>query len=221
MVRKLLVAAAVAASLGSAGLGSAGAMAAPVVIDFTGEVDQFNPGPLTAFSALSGQIVLDDTTIPAGINNSFENAILSFALTVAEPGGPVAFAGAGGRVQQFVGVGGTLDFIQIGLGGSAGGSLTGSAGGIDLIGFGIDFRGPALFADPTVLATGLTGADFTFSRMTLNFDAPGLLSLAIDRSLDTVSFSGDPQTAPVPAPAPVLIFALGLLALAGARSLNP
>lgn len=188
--------------------------AAPVTVTFSGLVDQFNFGPLTPFSTLSGEIVLDDTVIPTGVNNNFGNVILSLTLTVDDPGGQLVFTGSGGRVQQFSNAAGTTDFIQIGLGGTAGGTLSGAANGIDLESFGIDFRGPALFGDPTILATGLSEGDFSYSFTTLNFDAPGLAGLAVERALNTVTFSGEPGPIPVSAPAAPMYFGLGLLAVA-------
>ncbi len=55
--------------------------------------------------------------------------------------------------------------------------------------FEIDFRGEDLFGDPTVLATGLTQADFSFSELTVNYSTIGLEGLMVERSLDVVTFS--------------------------------
>lgn len=65
------------------------AAAAPVVIDFIGTVDFFNPGPFTQNVALGGQRTLDDIVVATGPNNTFNNVITGFSLTIAEPGGPV------------------------------------------------------------------------------------------------------------------------------------
>ncbi len=197
----------------------------PVTIDFTGAVDQFNSGPLTPFSPIVGQIVLDDTVVPFGPNNTFSNVILSFTMTIGEASGDVVFTGSGGEVNQFANVGGTTEFIEIRLGGSAGGILNGSAGGFDATSFDIDFRGANLFDDPTTLATGLTEADFGFSFLTLNFDAVGLDSLMVERALDTVSFSGEPGATSISAPPIAAATFGGILFLAarrqGKRRLNP
>ncbi|MGB0630162.1 MAG: PEP-CTERM sorting domain-containing protein [Alphaproteobacteria bacterium] len=186
--------------------------AAPVVIDFTGQVDQFNPGPFTAGSAMTGQITLDDTVVATGVNNSFDNVILAFTLTVVD-GVNHVFTGSGGRVQQFIGAGG-VEFIDLGLGGVAGGTVSGNIGGIAMTSFGIDFRGADLFGDPTVLGTGLTRPDFSRAWLTTRFDVIGPQGLMVERSLDTVSFTGIPQGAAVSAPGTLALFGLGFFGIA-------
>ena len=167
--------------------------AAPVVIDFSGFVDQFNPGPHSPNVPLFGQIVLDDTVVASGPNNTFENAILSLTITVQDSGGDVTFtsAGPGGRVQQFVN--NSTEFIGINFGanssGIINGTVEGASGTLTMTDFEIDFRGVDLFGDPTVLATGLTQADFSFSELTVNYSTIGLEGLMVERSLDVVTFS--------------------------------
>lgn len=189
--------------------------AAPVTIDFTGFVDQFNPGPFTRNVALQGRITLDDTVVPSGPNNTFDNVVTGFSLTIAETGGDITYTndGTGGRVQQFLSADGSTEFVQIGFGGGAPGVFTSPVGAPQITSFGIDFRGPDLFADPTVLATGLTEADFGFSFMTSRFDFGGLNQLMVERSLNTVTFSGERQTVSVHAPGATALFALGLAGL--------
>lgn len=190
------------------------AAAAPVVIDFTGAVDFFNPGPFTQNVALGGQITLDDTVVATGPNNTFNNVITGFSLTIAEPGGPVVYSnnGTGGRVQQFIGAGST-EFISVAFGGGAGGTFNASAGAPQITSFNIDFRGADLFGDPLVLATDLTEIDFSFSRANFNFNVGGFNSLMVERVLDTVTFSGNPQTAAIPAPGAALILGFGLIGI--------
>lgn len=198
--------------------GPAGPVAAsPVTVDFTGAVDLFNYGPLTPSTPLYGHIVLDDTVVATGPNNSFDNVILSFSMTVQESGGDVVFTGSGGRVQQFSNSAGTTDFISLGLGGLAGGTITGSAGGLDATSFGLDLRGPDLFVDPTILATGLTTSDFTYRYLTLHFNATGVAGLMVERSLDTLTFSGIRQTASIPAPPAAALLVLAIAGLAAGR----
>ena len=193
-------------------------LAAPITIDFTGAVDFFNPGPFTQEAPLSGQITLDDTVVPFGPNNTFNNVITGFSLTISEPGGPVTYTnnGTGGRVQQFTGAGGVGEFITIAFGGGAGGVFTSPAGEPLMTSFNFDLRGTDLFADPTVLATGLTEADLTNSRANFFFNVNGLSQLMVERALDTVTFSGERQTAAVSAPGAPLILAIGLFGLAAA-----
>ena len=187
------------------------AHAAPVVIDFTGEVDFFNPGPFTAGSAMIGQFTLDDTVVATGVNNTFNNVILNFILTIVG-GGNHVFTGSGGRVQQFVG-GGPTEFVEVGLGGVAGGTISGDIGGIAMTSFGIDFRGADLFDDPTVLATNLIRPDFSHAFVTARFDAIGPQGLMVERSLDTATFTGTPQTMIVSAPGALGLIGFGLFLL--------
>lgn len=188
------------------------AVAAPITIDFTGSVDQFNPGPFTRNVALQGQITLDDTVVPSGPNNTFNNVITGFSLTISETAGDITYTnnGTGGRVQQFSGVG---EFISVAFGGGAPGVFNSPGGAPQITSFGIDFRGVDLFADPTVLATGLTEADFSYSFLTARFDFGGSNQLMVERRLDTVTFSGERQTVSVHAPGATMLFVLGLAGL--------
>lgn len=191
---------------------------AAVVISYTGTVDQFNFGPFTRGAAITGEIVLDTSVTPTefGGTYSFSNVISSFSMTIAELTGPVTYTGSGGRVQQFIGASDT-QFLQLGLGGNPGGTITGPLfNGFTPTAFGIDFRGDpdALFADPGVLATGLTELDFSRSFLTFNLDKPGagvLEKLMVERRLDTVTFSG--TASGVPGPAALALLGLGLIAL--------
>lgn len=189
--------------------------AAPVTIDFTGFVDQFNPGPFTRNVALQGRITLDDTVVPSGPNNTFDNVITGFSLTISETAGDLTYTnnGTGGRVQQYSSADGSTEFVQVAFGGGAPGVFTSPGGAPQITSFGIDFRGSDLFGDPAVLATGLTEADFGFSFMTSRFDAGGLNQLMVERSLDTVTFSGERQTVSVHAPGGTALLVLGLAGL--------
>lgn len=195
------------------------ASAAPITIDFTGFVDQFNPGPFTRNVALQGRITLDDTVVPSGPNNTFNNVITGFSLTISETAGDITYtnSGVGGRVQQFTSADGTTEFVSVAFGGGAPGLFTSPGGAPVITSFGIDFRGTDLFVDPTVLATGLTEVDFGFSFMTSRFDLNAANLLMVERLLDTVTFSGERQTAVVTAPGISLLLAIGLLGLAVRR----
>ena len=194
------------------------ASAAPITVDFTGFVDFFNPGPFTRDVPLSGQFVLDDTVVASGPNNTFNNVITSLTLTIAEPSGAVIYtnSGTGGRVLQFSSADGSTEFISVAFGGGAGGAFNIPTGAPLITSFSIDFRGADLFGDPTVLATGLTEADFSFSRADFNFNNGGTNQLMVERVLNTVTFSGEPQSEAVPAPGAALILALGLFGIAAA-----
>ena len=190
-------------------LGTGMAAAAPITINFTGAVDQFNPGLFTRNVALQGQITLDDTVVASGPNNTFNNVITGFSLTISETAGDITYTntGTGGRVQQFTGV---SEFISVAFGGGAGGVFNSPAGAPQITSFAIDFRGVDLFVDPTVLATGLTDMDFSYSFMTSRFDFGGTNQLMVERRLDTVAFSGDRQNVAIHAPGAAALFALGL-----------
>lgn len=197
---------------------------ASVVITYTGTVDQFNFGPFTRGSAITGEIVLDTSVTPTefGGNYKFDNVMASFTLTIDEPGGPLVYTGMGGRVTQHRAAG--SDFIGVGLGGLAGGTLSGPTyNGFTPVTFGIDFRAPinTLFADPAVLASNLTEADFNYSFLDFKLDKPGagvLEKLMVERRLDTVTFSG--AASGVPGPAALALLGIGLMAM-GMRRRNP
>ncbi|MGB0576669.1 MAG: PEP-CTERM sorting domain-containing protein [Alphaproteobacteria bacterium] len=68
-----------------------------------------------------------------------------------------------------------------------------------------------LFSDPTILASNLTEADFSWSFLSFTFGHPKLANaLKVERGLDTVSFTSDS----VPEPGTVLVFGVGVLAIA-------
>ncbi|NKB21646.1 MAG: hypothetical protein GKS01_14230 [Alphaproteobacteria bacterium] len=208
----------VSAFVGMLCLASVGAVRADVIINYTGSVDNFNSGPFTVGAAITGQIILDETVVPVGVNNTFNNVITSFTFHVAEPGvsGGLTYTGSGGRVQQFIGVGLT-EFVSVAIGGVAGGTFTSPVfNDFSAASFDIDFRGADLFGDPTTLATNLTEADFSRSFLTFNFDhptAPLTDKLMVERALDTVVFASDS----VSEPGSQSVFGLGVLALAFLR----
>lgn len=201
------------------------AVQAAVVITYTGTVDQFNFGPFTRGSAMTGEIVLDTSVTPTSNGGiyKFDDVMASFTLTIAEPGGPLVYTGTGGRVTQHRAAG--SDFIGVGLGGLAGGTLSGPTyNGFTPVTFGIDFRAPinTLFADPAVLASNLTEADFNYSFLDFKLDKPGagvLEKLMVERRLDTVMFSG--AASGVPGPAALAIMGFGLIALGMRRRIRP
>lgn len=209
----------IAAAFIGLSVAASAAIAAPITIDFTGSVDQFNPGPFTRNVALQGRITLDDTVVASGPNNTFNNVITGFSLTIAETAGNIAYTnnGTGGRVQQFTSADGSTEFVSVVFGGGAPGAFTSPAGAPVITSFRIDFRGTDLFADPTVLVTGLTEVDFGFSFLGSRFDFNGANVLMVERALDTVTFSGDRQAAVVSAPGVSLVLALGLLGLFATR----
>lgn len=191
----------------------AGSVRADVIINYTGTVDNFNSGPFTSGAAITGQIVLDETVVATGVNNTFNNVITSFSFHVAEPGvsGGLTYTGSGGRVQQFSNAGGTTDFLSVALNGSNGSFSGPSHNGYTPLSFDIDFRGADLFSDPTILASNLTEADFSRSFLSFTFGHPTLANaLMVERGLDTVSFTSDS----VPEPGTVLVFGVGVLAIA-------
>ena len=86
--------------------------------------------------------------------------------------------------------------------------------------FGFVFRDSDLFADPTVLATRLTEADFFYPGTTLRFLENGVSQLMVERALDTVTFSGQRQSAAIPAPGAALLLVFGMTELATAALLR-
>lgn len=108
------------------------------------------------------------------------------------------------------------ELLSIGLGAGVGGLFDSSVGSSEITFFGIDFRVSDLFADPTVLATRLTEADFFYSGTTLRFLENGVSQLMVERTLDTVTFSGQRQSAAIPAPGAALFLVFGMTGLATA-----
>ena len=91
-----------------------------------------------------------------------------------------------------------------------GGLVNSPLGSPEITFFGVDFRGSDLFADPTVLATGLTEADLFSSGTTFWFLENGVSQLMVERALDTVTFSGQPQPVALPAPGAALLLVFGM-----------
>ncbi|MFP6656376.1 MAG: hypothetical protein VCB25_12180, partial [Myxococcota bacterium] len=110
---------------------------ATILVEFTGSVDQFNYGPLTPFSSITGSFMIDDgidSTGSLGIRD-FDGAVDDFSLEIDDTIlGMLLFSGQDGVFSQFCstppdeaygpcGTGG--HFISVGVGGSNG-SVTGS-----------------------------------------------------------------------------------------------
>jgi hypothetical protein len=93
-------------------------------------------------------------------------------------------------------------------------------GSPEIMFFGVDFRGSDLFADPTVLATGLTEADFFYSGTTFRFLENGVSQLMVERALDTVTFSRAPQSVAIPAPGAAFLLLFGMTGFATAALLR-
>ena len=108
------------------------------------------------------------------------------------------------------------ELLSIGLGAGVGGLFNSPVGSSEITFFGIDFRVSDLFAYPTVLATRLTEADFFYSGTTPRFLENGVSQLMVERALDTVTFSGQRQSAAIPAPGAALFLVFGMTGLATA-----
>lgn len=215
MLRRIKIALAITSAMLVAVI--SGIARADVIIDYTGSVDQYNYGPFTIGAPITGEIVLDSAVAPTPIGGgyAFYGVISAFSMNIAEPSGTLSYTGSGGQVKQYVG---TTQFIELGLGGFYGGTLTGPVvSGFSPLRFHIDFRGDNLFVDPSVLATGLTETDFNYRYLSFTLSDGTNQSLMVERSLDTVNFSG-PSPA-VPIPGTLALFTLGLLGIAaGAQS---
>ncbi len=177
-----------------------------VTVNFSGVLDPNNVAPFTAGDAFTGSFELDESVIPTGSSTATYTGIVdNFILDVA---GNI-FTGQNGRVQQLTGNGGG-DFFTISIGGNNG-TVSGSIGANTINRFTVDWRGPALFPDPFVLAQDLTTADFNYRSITIRFSDGSTTTTTIDNASD-ITFG---SAAVVPVPAAVWLFSSGLLGLAG------
>lgn len=101
-----------------------------------------------------------------------------------------------------------------------GGLFNSPVGSPEITFFDVDFRGSGVFADPTVLAAGLTEADLFSSGTTFRFLENGVSQLMVERALDTVTFSGQPQSVAISAPGAALFLVFGMTGLATAAHLR-
>jgi len=209
-------------------MAAVGTANATILVEFTGAVDSFNPGPLTPLSPLEGSFSIDDSIVSIGGNmiREFTGAINDLSIIIQDSvHGSVALGGQGGNLTQFCqinppttppndpvtpcGVG--TRFVSIVVGGTAG-TVTGNAGVFDFTKVSFDLRGGDLFDNPFNAANDLTRDslvdDFGYARMTMSFDGA---SFGLERSLDTIRFSA------IPEPSTGLLVGLGLLGLTGYR----
>ena len=216
-------------------LASVGTANATILVEFTGAVDSFNPGPLTPLSPIQGSFSIDHNIASTGASmiRVFSGAINDLSITIDDSLlGSLVFTGQGGDLTQFCQVNppttppndpvtpcdpGTR-FVSIAVGGSAG-TVTGNAGGFDFTKVSFDLRGSELFGNPFNPANDLTRDgvvdDFGYARMILSFDG---VSFGLERSLDTIRFSA------IPEPSTGLLLGLGLAGIAarsGRRSQGP
>lgn len=178
-----------------------------ITVDFNGVLDPFNVAPFTNGDAFTGSFNLDEAIVPTGTNTkTFTGVVDNFTLDVAGN----LFTGQNGRVQQFTGSGGGTDFFSLLLGGNNG-SISGAVGVNTITKFTVDWRGPALFTDPAVLAQNLTTSDFSFRRITMRFSDGSTATTTIDNA-SQITFG---SASVVPVPAAVWLFGSGLLGLLG------
>ena len=107
-----------------------------------------------------------------------------------------------GRLLQLDLTGGA-DALSVSIG-NGDGTVDEHGFGNDFGGVSFDWRGPQLSPNPSVLASGLTTADFNYRRIVMRFGA-NTLTYAID-DVDFIEFT----RVPVPAPASVWLAAVGL-----------
>ena len=176
-----------------------------VTVSFSGVMDGFNAGPFSGGTAFTGSFILDESVAATGGVSTFSGAVDNFMLEID---GNV-FTGNNGTARQFSSASGATDFFTVDIGG-ANGSVSGIAGLDVFTGFSVDWRGPNLFSDTTVLAHDLTVADFGYTRVIFGFN-----SLASDSVIDNASVINFGSVSAVPVPAAVWLFGSGLLGLVG------
>ena len=176
-----------------------------VTVSFSGVMDGFNAGPFSGGTAFTGSFILDESVAATSGVSTFSGAVDNFMLEID---GNV-FTGNNGTARQFSSASGATDFFTVNIGG-ANGSVSGNVGLDVFTGFSVDWRGPNLFSDTTVLAHDLTVADFGYTRVTFGFN-----SLASDSVIDNASVINFGSVSAVPVPAAVWLFGSGLLGLVG------
>ena len=178
-----------------------------ISVNFNGVLDPFNVAPFTTGDVFTGSFDLDEAVIPTGSGTkTFTGVVDNFMLDVA---GNI-FTGQNGRLQQFTGSGGGTDFFSLSIGGSNG-TISGNIGANTINRFTVNWRGAALFPDPSVLAQNLTTGDFSFKRITIRFSDGSTTTSTIDNA-SNIAFGG---TSVVPVPAALWLFGSGLLGMIG------
>ncbi len=183
-----------------------------VTVQFSGKLDAANTGPFTAGDTFSGSFVIDETVTPN--NGIFSGAIDDFVLNIAG----YTLTGENGRLNQFSSGNGDTDFMAIKLGGASNpqGTVNGNAGTDVFTGFTADWRGGSLFGDKNVPAHDLTWDDFSYYRVTFEFNN-NVLDTVID---DATGITVGPLSA-VPLPAGFWLLGSGLLGLLGWARRSP
>lgn len=176
-----------------------------VTVSFSGVMDGFNAGPFSGGTAFTGSFILDESVAATGGVSTFSGAVDNFMLEID---GNV-FTGNNGTARQFSSASGATDFFTVDIGG-ANGSVSGIAGLDVFTGFSVDWRGPNLFSDTTVLAHDLTVADFGYTRVVFGFN-----NLTSESVIDNASVINFGSVSAVPVPAAVWLFGSGLLGLVG------
>lgn len=202
---------------------------AGIIVSFSGNLSNFNPGPFEKTADYFGSFTLDENIIPTGATNNFYGVVNNFTLDVVETTGTITFTGTGGKLQQFSSGSGATDFISIALGGSNGsvsgstsfeytdtqtGQLTTSLFSLKTISF--DLRGSNLFGSPLIVASNLNTSDFGYRRFVMDFIRPTGVPIGNWGSINTlgsVSFANN-KLSQVPEPSTFIIFGLGLMGLA-------
>ncbi len=176
-----------------------------VMVNFSGNISTFNPGPFAGGENFFGSFEMDESVVASGSSiKIFTGAMDNFTLNV----GSFVFTGENGNIRQFSSAGGTSDFFSVSIDNIVG-TLTGNVGSSILTGFKVDWRGANLFDPTSQLANNLTIADFSYTRTTIEFDNT-VFNTAINNASD-ITFG--PSAVPVPAAA--WLFGSGLLGLVG------
>ena len=145
---------------------------AGVLVEFTGSVDSFNPGPLTPESPIDGSFSIGVGVASTGVNmnRQFVGAVDNLSIRIIDRDlGHLAFSGQDRTLTQFCQVnppttppndsltpcGPGTRFASVSVGESSG-DVAGAAGGFDFESLFIDFRGGGLFANPFDVINGMS-----------------------------------------------------------------
>lgn len=180
-------------------------MSHAVIVNFSGDIPFFNPGPFTYGQSFTGSFTLDESIIATPTTNRFVGAVDNFTLNVA---GNI-FTGENGDANQLVG---GDDILLITIGGVSNiGSVSGQIGGNLFTGFSFDLRGVDLFSAPSILANNLVTSDFNYVSYVFGFGSSSNSTIGRGNTITSLNFT--PSSVPVPST--VWLFGTAILGLIG------